>query len=294
MSQQKHPYRSGFCGTSRHSRCAGVYAGTACTCGCHDQAVSLNVLSLFSGIDGLGVGLERAGMRVVGQVELDEFCRSQLAVHWPDVPRHDDARTAAEWWLSQERPAVDVIAGGPPCQPFSTAGSRLRWEDERNGWPWFLDTVRAIRPRWVIAENVPEVLGNAEVFSRILGSLSDLGFAVEWDVVSACSLGAPHRRTRLLTVAYPDTFNGQARLGPWQDQRLPGLSGWTAAGGYGSAGARAWSDLVDRSVEAAGRDGRNADGSAGRMVAAAGNAVVPQVAEYIGRMIVAADSRVAA
>jgi len=70
----------------------------------------LNVLSLFAGIGGLELGLERAGMRTVGQVEIDPYCRRVLEKHWPDVPRHDDVRTAADWWLSTERPTVDVGA----------------------------------------------------------------------------------------------------------------------------------------------------------------------------------------
>ena len=69
----------------------------------------MNVLSLFSGIGGLELGLERAGMTVVGQVEIDPFCRRVLERHWPDVPRHDDVRTAVEWWLGGTRPAVDVV-----------------------------------------------------------------------------------------------------------------------------------------------------------------------------------------
>ena len=89
----------------------------------------MNVLSLFSGIGGLELGLERAGMTVVGQVEINPFCRRVLEKHWPEVPRHDDVRTAVEWWLGRARPAVDVVCGGFPCQPVSLAGRGLAYAE---------------------------------------------------------------------------------------------------------------------------------------------------------------------
>ena len=90
----------------------------------------MNVLSLFSGIGGLELGLERAGMTVVGQVEIDPFCRQVLAKHWPEVPRHDDVRNAVQWWQSAPRPFVDLIAGGFFCQLFSQAGLKFAQDDE--------------------------------------------------------------------------------------------------------------------------------------------------------------------
>ena len=93
----------------------------------------MNVLSLFAGIGGLELGLERAGMTVVGQVEIDPWAQQVLAKHWPDTPRHDDVRTAPEWWLSKERPTVDVVAGGFPCQDLSLAGKGAGITGERSG-----------------------------------------------------------------------------------------------------------------------------------------------------------------
>jgi len=177
----------------------------------------LNVLSLFSGIGATDHGLERAGMNVVGQVELNRDCWPTLQHHWPGVPLHDDVRTAAEWWLSEPRPRVDVIDGGPPCQPFSSAGLGGGVDDDRNGWPWFLDVVRRLRPRYVMAENADELLAPRfhRVFREILGALADDGFAVEWDCLTACAMGAPHTRRRLFLVAYPDSSDGAPRVGAW-------------------------------------------------------------------------------
>src|SRR5688572_3769518 len=161
----------------------------------------MNVLSLFSGIGGLELGLERAGMTVVGQVEIDPFCRRVLAKHWPDVPRHDDVRTCVEWWRSGPRPAVHVVAGGFPCQPFSSSGLRRGVADERWGWPWMFDVVRELRPDVVLVENVADLLRYRDAFGWLLGDLAELGFDAEWDVLSACAVGAPHPRERLFLVA---------------------------------------------------------------------------------------------
>src|SRR6478752_8428105 len=94
------------------------------------------LLDLFSGIGGFSLGLERSGgFRTVAFCEIDPFCRRVLAKHWPEVPRHDDVRTAVEWWQSEPRPRVDVVAGGFPCQPVSAAGRRNAQQDPRWLWP---------------------------------------------------------------------------------------------------------------------------------------------------------------
>jgi DNA (cytosine-5)-methyltransferase 1 len=248
----------------------------------------VNVLSLFAGIGGLELGLERAGMTTVGQVELDEFCRSVLRRHWPHVPQHDDVRTAVEWWRSEPRPAVDVVAGGFPCQPFSHAGKKLGVADERWGWPWMRDVIVAVRPRYILIENVASLLRDTDAFSTILSDLSHLRFSVEWDVVSACSLGAPHTRRRLFMVAHTNSGDGQSWMGaaPFSDiaQQIRGSNSRQGA----------WRDRVDWALQTASRDARNDDGLSVRMVRALGNAVVPAVSEYIGHRIMASSQEAAA
>jgi len=248
----------------------------------------MNVLSLFSGVGGLELGLERAGMTVVGQVEIDPFCRGVLARHWPKVPRHDDVRTAPAWWGSAVRPAVDLVCGGFPCQPFSSAGLRGGTGDERWGWPWMESVVRVVRPRYVLVENVADLLRDRDAFGLVLSGLAELGFDAEWGVLSACAVGAPHARRRVFVLAYPagDAVPSQVSSGP----RRGAARGDEPRGGHRAPRRNWW--LREPALD------RVAHGVPRSVVFdplhALGNAVVPQVAEQIGRLIVASDLAVAA
>lgn len=239
----------------------------------------LTYLSLFSGIGGLDLGLDRAGWRCAGQVEQEPYCRSVLATHWPEVPQHDDVRTAPAWWRSGARPAVRLVAGGFPCQPFSTAGRRRGVADERWGWPWMRDVVREVRPEYVLVENVAALLDDRDAFGWLLGDLAALGFDAEWSVLPACAMGAPHMRERLFVVAYPDRVDGSPGLGAGPR--------WPLQPGDGTSGT--WGHPVDGLMEAARRSRRVADGLPDGLeparVRALGNAVVPAVAEFLGRLI---------
>jgi len=267
----------------------------------------VNVLSLFSGIGGLELGLERAGMTVVGQVEIDEFCRKVLAKHWPEVPRHDDVRTCVDWWRGEPRPAVHVVAGGFPCQPFSKAGRREGVADERWGWPWFAAVVRAFRPGVVIVENVAALVGDSDAFGRVLGDLAASGYDADWDCVPAASVGAPHIRDRVFVVAHA---NGIGRPAGWHDSGPTQVAesvhcgALVHAAGEGRAHGRAAhvSAQAPRILDAEPDDagwwaaepdvGRVAHGVPSRVdrLRALGNAVVPQVAEHVGRLVMAAAS----
>ena len=176
-------------GVPRDCRAGGGGAPAAAV-----EADRVNGLSLFSGIGGLDLGLERAGVRVVGQVEIDPWRRRVLAKHWPEVPRHDDVRTAVEWWASEERPHVELVFGGFPCQPVSAAGRRRGTDDERWLWPAFADVVRRLRPRYVLLENVPRILvpwrddgggWNPAPVEGVLGDLAACGYDAEWNCVPA-------------------------------------------------------------------------------------------------------------
>jgi DNA (cytosine-5)-methyltransferase 1 len=244
------------------------------------------VLSLFAGIGGLELGLERAGMTVVGQVEIDDYCRRVLAKHWPDVPRHDDVRTAAEWWTSQERPRVDVICGGFPCQPFSLAGKMLGRSDERWMWPAMWDVIRRVGCRYVVVENVASLVRDRDAFGHVLGDLASGGFDAEWAVLPAAAFGAPHGRERVYVLAYAAGVDGQSwdRMVTRGGGRAP-----FAAGGLSGLAAHQQRRAAREWLAREPRVARLVDGVPAQVdrLRVLGNAVVPQVAEHVGRLIVA-------
>ena len=158
----------------------------------------LTVGSLFSGIGGIDLGLERTGhFRTVWFSEIDSYANRVLAKHWPNVPNLGNVKEID--YATVTRP--DVLVGGYPCQPFSTAGKRLGESDPRHLWPECLRALRELRPRYALFENVRGHLSLG--FAQVLSDLAALGFNAEWQIIPAASVGAPHRRDRLFIVAYP-------------------------------------------------------------------------------------------
>ena len=180
----------------------------------------LTVGSLFSGIGGLDLGLERAGMRVIWQSEIDSYACRVLAKHWPEVPNHGDIKRVD--WADVARP--DVLCGGYPCQPFSLAGARKGEEDPRHLWPWVREAIRVLRPRYAILENVRGHLSLGG--PTVIGEIASLGYCAEWRIVSAASVGANHRRDRIIIVAYPDSWRSQIpNFGQQPSEQMLGSDG---------------------------------------------------------------------
>ena len=111
----------------------------------------MKVLDLFSGIGGFSLGLEWAGMSTVAMCEKDPYCRKILAKHWPHLTIHEDIRNLDG---KQYADSIDVVCGGFPCQPYSVAGKQRGSDDDRHLWPEMLRVIQESRPRWVIGENV--------------------------------------------------------------------------------------------------------------------------------------------
>jgi DNA (cytosine-5)-methyltransferase 1 len=261
--------------------------------------------SLFAGVGGFDLGFERAGMECRWQVEIEPFCKRVLAKHWPDVRRWDDVRTfppAGAW-------SVDVICGGFPCQDISNANADgLGLDGERSGlWRDYSRIVRELRPSIVVVENVAALLNRG--MDRVLSDLAESGFDAEWQVLPAAAFGAPHIRERVFIVAYAEGVR-------WRT----GRTGRPSGGGKGTAeqalrqtvfdaksietgddggqGARGWRmsqpgircGFTGRQWAAEPAVGRVADGVPSRVdrLRGLGNAVVPQIAQWLGERIVEA------
>jgi len=160
-------------------------------------APPLRFVSLFAGIGGFDLGLERAGMQCVGQVEIDPYCRAVLAHHWPDVKRIDDIRKVR----GDEFGAAELVCGGFPCQPFSCAGKRQGTSDDRFLWPEMFRVIAELKPTWVLGENVVNIDGLA--LDQVCSDLESIGFEVAPPLeIPAVAVDAHHLRFRTWFIAY--------------------------------------------------------------------------------------------
>lgn len=170
-------------------------------------------LSLFSGIGGLDLAAEWAGFETAGQCEFAEYPTRVLQKHWPDVPRWKDIRTLTKesFYERTGLRTVDIVSGGFPCQPFSSAGKRKGKDDDRFLWPEMLRVISEIRPRWVVGENVAGIITLA--LDQVLSELEGQGYTAQAFLIPACAVDAPHRRDRVAIVAHTfDTYAGCERL----------------------------------------------------------------------------------
>lgn len=256
-------------------------------------APKLTVGSLFSGIGGIDLGLERAGWRVLWQSEVNPYAAKVLAKHWPDVPNLGDVSEID--WSDVERP--QLVCGGFPCQPVSLAGRGLAQLDPRWLWPAFARCVRLLRPRHVLVENVPGLLVRG--MGDVLGDLAALGYDTEWTDIPAAAVGAPHLRWRIFVVAHADDAGlGQRRgtVAVRAQHGAPQRQGEDGLGHPYGERLQVLRDLDPRSEPGPGGwwsvepdVGRVVDGVPSRVdrLRCLGNAVVPQVAEFVGRRLAA-------
>lgn len=235
--------------------------------------------SLFAGIGGFDLGLERAGMECIWQVEIDDFCNRVLEKHWPHVKRYRDVREVGKHNLEP----VDLICGGFPCQDISLANQAgVGLDGERSGlWFEFERIIGELRPRVAIIENTPGLLFRG--MERVLGGLASLGYDAEWHCIPASAIGAPHVRDRVWIIAHTPEKRWDAfpiLLGEFGKNSH---AGWMVE--YRRGVSRTVPMPTDSTLF------RVDDGVPETMdrLGSLGNAVVPQVVEIIGRAIMEAE-----
>jgi len=186
--------------------------------------MGLKELSLFTGAGGGVLGGKSLGWETVGYVEYEPFCQEIIKQRIVDgildaAPIFGDIRTfVSEGYAEAYQGMVDVVSGGFPCQPFSSAGKQKGVGDARNMWPATMDVIRAVKPEWCLLENVSALLGiengdsgqwdledgpndDIRYFGTILRDLAEGGYDARWRVLSAADVGAPHRRDRVWILA---------------------------------------------------------------------------------------------
>jgi len=156
-------------------------------------------IDLFSGIGGFALAAHWAGFKTEVFCERDEFCQKVLNKHWPAVPVISDIRD----FDGSDYRGADLLTGGFPCQPFSTAGKRQGEADDRFLWPEMLRVISEARPTWIVGENVSGIISMA--LDGVLADLESEGYATQAFVIPACAVNAPHKRDRVWIVAYTDS-----------------------------------------------------------------------------------------
>jgi DNA (cytosine-5)-methyltransferase 1 len=164
----------------------------------------IQTLDLFAGAGGLSIGFHEAGFKTVAAVESDSYAAQTFAHHSPSTNvLNEDIQSVG---LAIFRRKVDVVIGGPPCQPFSSGGRRDAHQDERDMIPAFLKSLELIQPNAFVMENVPglTVGERFQYFGNVLHAMKSLGYTVEWRVVSAVDYGVPQKRRRLFIIGMRD------------------------------------------------------------------------------------------
>lgn len=200
------PYRTGFCGTRDHDECRRRWAGPcACTCGHPEPVLSLTAVSLFAGVGGIDLALQRAGVRVVAAVEIDPVARAVLQRRFPDATVFEDVRevTGDQLRAAGFVPDRGLLVAGWPCQDNSVAGRRAGMAGARSGlWVHVARLLAELHPAWFLGENVPGLLSvnDGRDFAAVIGDVADSGMGCAWRVLDAQYFGVPQRRRRVFIV----------------------------------------------------------------------------------------------
>ena len=165
----------------------------------------LTGVSLFAGVGGFDLAMERNGVEVVANVEIDKACQSVLAKHFPNAKQFSDITDVKGSDLIEAgfEPSRGIITGGFPCQDLSVAGKRAGLVGERSGLFWEIARlIEETKTEWFILENVPGLLtsNKGKDFGVVIGTMADIGYSLAWRVLDAQHFGVPQRRRRVFIV----------------------------------------------------------------------------------------------
>jgi DNA (cytosine-5)-methyltransferase 1 len=174
-------------------------------------------VSLFAGVGGFDLAMERQGVKVVASVEIDKHCKSVLERKFPNAKQFDDVTTVkgSELIAAGFNPSKGIITGGFPCQDLSVAGKRAGLAGARSGLFWEIARiVEETQTEYFVLENVPGLLSSnkGDDFGVVLGTMADLGYSVGWRVLDAQYFGVPQRRKRVFIVGRRSTSDGLAEI----------------------------------------------------------------------------------
>jgi len=167
--------------------------------------MKLTGVSLFAGVGGFDLAMERNGVEVVANVEIDKQCQKVLAKHFPNAKQFSDITDVKGSDLigAGFEPSRGIITGGFPCQDLSVAGKRAGLVGERSGLFWEIARlIEETKTEWFILENVPGLLtsNKGKDFGVVIGTMADIGYSLAWRVLDAQHFGVPQRRRRVFIV----------------------------------------------------------------------------------------------
>jgi len=271
--------------------------------------MELSVLDLFSGIGGFSLGLEATGkFKTIGFCEKDKFCQKVLQKHWPDTPIYEDIKK-----LDGTKIKADVITGGFPCQSISIAGKQKGKNDDRFLFPEMLRVIKETQARWVIGENVQNLLNisNGEILQGIHNDLESIGYEVQTFSISASSQGAWHKRQRIWIIANTNTRLSFRENKEIQTRGITSNNGSTNVANsnnirtqvqtkgkhtsfkmFGSHSKKSWWKTFSEFYRIPDGLQYGLDKDRTNRIKALGNAIVPQIATEIGKAIIKAEEEV--
>lgn len=177
----------------------------------------MRILDTFAGIGGFSLAAHWMGWETAAFIEKAKHPQNNLRKNFPGVPIYDDICTF-DYEKERDRiGSIDLVCGGFPCQPFSTAGKQKGRDDDRFLWPELLGVLRSVKPTWFVGENVRNLtkMDDGDILEQIFSDLEGIGYTVQAFLIPASVLGAPHRRERVWIVAYNEGENDR------RHQRVP-------------------------------------------------------------------------